>query len=148
MHRWVGPNWTRATEVERLLVTNELSFDDGFLRGILIDYCDRYLQVFSFGCLVDPMAFLRLTGSEAEILEGERPRIEELVQMGMGEYCFSLNAIAAAVHRLLQPEPMSIRDALSVIDHVWEAYVCNETPHDFVPREEEWLCSALRDHGE
>lgn len=82
---------------------------------------------------------------DAGEIRDELPTVRAQVEVAMAEYFTSLNEIAAAINRLLDDAPLTIDDALKCVEHVWNAYACNEDPSDFEEREDRILCNLLRE---
>jgi len=82
------------------------------------------------------IGLLELQGDEDT---AELPRIKKDVEYGMGEYCFSLNEISEAIYRLLDDEELKYDCVIKIINHVLEAYSCNEQPEAFLEREGRYL---------
>ena len=117
---------------------------DRQLRQLVLDYCKRYQEVYWFESLDNAFAYLELTlanGSDA--LQSELNAVRSEVEVAMWEYCISLNEVASALHRLLDDTPFAAADALKSVEHIWCAYSCNESPPEFVDREDAVLCELL-----
>lgn len=124
---------------------------DRTLRRLVFVYCRLYQDVYSFDQLDDAFAYLAIElQSEKKQLEAfntEVPVIPDAVlgavQQAMGEYFESLNEVATAIHRLLDPRELTISDTLAAINHVWLAHACNESPSEFAAREDGILFELL-----
>lgn len=66
-----------------------------------------------------------------------------LLRIAAEEYCISLNEIADALLDLIDTRILSTDQAKKIINHVFEAFSCNENPEDFIPREDAYLCKNL-----
>lgn len=117
---------------------------DRNLRLLVFRYCELYQKVYWFDQLENVFVFLELAlaGDDPD-LQSELPEIRVEVEDAMGEYFESLNEVATALHRLLDPRPITTDDALDAISHVWKAHACNEDPEDFRSREDGILCELL-----
>ena len=131
---------------------SQLSLDDALLRNLIFQYCKLYQNDYWFDQLVDAFAYLEMTlgqpADEQQLLETELPRIREDVETTMGEYFISLNEVASAIYRLLDSRRLTINDTLDAIDHVWNAHLCNESPDEFMAREDRILCTLLAESAQ
>ena len=133
-----------ASNFVRLLRSEEREFTDRDLRRFLFAYCKRYQETYWFNQLENAFAFIEFSfEDEGNLLDDELPRIIEEVEEAEGEYFESLNEVATAVRRLLDSEPISVGEFILAIDHVWNAYDCNESSDVFVSREDSFLCDLL-----
>jgi hypothetical protein len=121
--------------------------DDRTLRVLLYSYCKLYQEDYWFDQLVEAFEVLDLMfepdADNAELVKIELPRIRKSVEEAMGEYFISLNEVATAVYRLLDSRPLTIDDTIQAIGHVWAAHACNESPEEFMTREDQSLCKLV-----
>ena len=141
------PDRIHQSEFAARLISKNIPLDDSSWRLLVFKYCKQYQEIYGFEQLTSVYSYLEMiltsTNEEQHALEGELPEIRAEVELAMGEYFESLNEIATALYRLLNPRGMTIDERLEVINHVWRAHACNESPKDFISREDEFLCSLL-----
>jgi hypothetical protein len=136
---YVVKNWVANTKINALLGASSQGFYGVKARRALIDYCDSYQTIYPFEILEEPLEFLKSSiNSEAKHRE-----MRALLKIAAGEYCISLNEIAEALLDLIDTPVISTEQAKKIINHVFEAFSCNESPADFIPREDAYLCENL-----
>lgn len=132
-------SWIANTKIDALLETGSQNFDGAKVRQTLIEYCSRYQEAYPFEILDEPLEFLTNNVNP----DGKRSEIRALLRVAAGEYCFSLNAMADALLDLIDKPVLTPAHAKRIINHVFEAFSCNESPEDFIPREDAYLCKKL-----
>lgn len=132
-------SWIANTKIDALLETGSQKFDGVKVRQILIEYCGRYQETYPFEILEQPLEFLTSNANP----DGKHSEIRALLEVAAGEYCFSLNAMADALLDLLDTPVLTTAQAKRIINHVFEAFSCNESPEDFIPREDAYLCKKF-----
>lgn len=132
-----------GTEFDRRLSACAEQLTDREYRELVLEYCQRYQEVYWFEQLENAFAYLTLTDHDREQLQSDLPDVRSQVQEAVGEYFESLNEVATAVYRLLDDTPFSSIDARTCIAHVWNAHACNEHPEEFRCREDRVLCELL-----
>ncbi|PPC79272.1 hypothetical protein C4K68_00780 [Pokkaliibacter plantistimulans] len=106
---------------------------------MLIDYCQRYQDIYPFELLDRPLLFLR-----SSALSGVTFRdVQDDLAVAAGEYCSSLNEVAEALLVLTDTGVFGKAQAVKVINHILEAYSCNETVEEFLNREIAYLSGEL-----
>jgi len=136
-------NLIGGTEFGKQLRRDSDGMTDASFRLLVFAYCQLYQEIYWFDQLENAFTYLELAESDREAVRTELAPVRSEVEEAMGEYFESLNEVATAIHRLLNDAPFTIDDTLSCIAHVWNAHACNETPADFVPREDRILCELL-----
>lgn len=149
----IGPD-EMELQRRRATVTNDLvnskfakaldsvAVPEPLLRKFTLDYCKHYQDIYWFDSLEDVFAYLELTLNERQEVEPtELNLVKSEVEYAMGEYCISMNEVASALYRLLDEKPFESNDLLRCIEHVWNAYSCNEG--SFEDREDTILCGML-----
>ncbi|WP_155956137.1 hypothetical protein [Pseudomonas sp. RL] len=132
-------NWIANTKLNTLLDGGSRDLDGEQVRRLLIEYCERYQEIYPFEILEKPLAYLtQHTSSEIsyEIAHAE-------LSIAAAEYCFSLNEISEALLELINTRHLTVAQAKKVINHIFEAYSCNESPEEFIEREDAYLCEKL-----
>lgn len=132
-------SWIANTKINALLGTSSKKFDGVKVRRALIGYCDRYQKIYPFEILKEPLEFLKNNVNS----DGEYRKMRALLRIAAEEYCISLNEIADALLDLIDTRILSTDQAKKIINHVFEAFSCNENPEDFIPREDAYLCKNL-----
>jgi chromatin segregation and condensation protein Rec8/ScpA/Scc1 (kleisin family) len=132
-------SWIANTKINALLEDNAQKIDGVKLRIDLIAYCDRYQKNYPFEILEEPLEFLKENVSP----EGKYKEVSALLRIAAEEYCISLNEIADALLDLIDTRTLTTDQAKKIINHVFEAFSCNESPEDFLPREDAYLCENL-----
>ncbi|WP_148046944.1 hypothetical protein [Pseudomonas poae] len=66
-----------------------------------------------------------------------------MLSVAAEEYCISLNEMADALLDLIDIRVLTTDQAKKIINHVFEAFSCNESPEDFIPKEDAYLCKKL-----
>ena len=132
-------SWIADTRINALLVAGSQEFDGVKVRQTLIEYCERYQEIYPFDILEAPLEFLKNNiNSDSQYRE-----MRALLKVAAEEYCISLNEIADALLDLLDTHTLTTDQAKKIINHVFEAFSCNESPEDFIPREDAYLCKNL-----
>lgn len=132
-------SWIADTRINALLVSGSQEFDGVKVRQTLIEYCERYQEIYPFDILEAPLEFLKNNiNSDSQYRE-----VRALLKVAAEEYCISLNEIADALLDLLDTHTLTTDQAKKIINHVFEAFSCNESPEDFIPREDAYLCKNL-----
>ena len=132
-------NWIANTKINALLGASSTKPDGVKVRRILIEYCDRYQKFYPFEILEQPLEFLKNDVNS----DGKHGEIRALLMVAAEEYCISLNEIADALLDLIDIRVLTTEQAKKIINHVFEAYSCNESPEDFIQREDAYLCKNL-----
>lgn len=132
-------NWIAGTKVNALLEANSQKIDGVKVRRTLIDYCGRYQKIYPFEILEDPLEFL----TNKVHPDSKYREMRALLSIAAEEYCFSLNEIADALLDLIDTRVLTTDQAKKIINHVFEAFSCNESPEHFLPREDAYLCKQL-----
>lgn len=132
-------NWIANTKLNALLDDGSLNLDGDQVRRRLIEYCERYQEIYPFEILEKPFAYL--TQHKSSEISFETAQSE--LSIAAGEYCFSLNEIAEALLELIDTRNLTVAQVKKVINHVFEAYSCNESPEEFIGREDAYLCEIL-----
>lgn len=136
-------NWLEEGEFKQLLEDAFSRIEQAQLRVFLFEYCKLYHEIYYFEILEKAFIYLQFQIEGSLELLDELPTVLNEVEEGMWEYCFSLNEIASAVNLLLRPEPISLEQAFLILNHILEAYSCNEEPEDFLGREQQVLINLL-----
>lgn len=132
-------SWVANTKINALLGAGSQKFDGVKVRRILIEYCERYQEIYPFDILEAPLEFLKNNvNSDSQYRE-----MRSLLRAAAEEYCISLNEIADALLDLIGTHTLTTDQAKKIINHVFEAFSCNESPEDFIPREDAYLCKKL-----
>lgn len=132
-------NWVASTKLNTLLDDGFRNLDGEQVRRLLIEYCQRYQEIYPFEILEKPLAYLtQYKGSKTSY---ETAHAE--LSIAAGEYCFSLNEVAEALLELIDTKHLTVAQAKKVINHIFEAYSCNESPEEFIEREDAYLCEKL-----
>ncbi|POA31770.1 MULTISPECIES: hypothetical protein [unclassified Pseudomonas] len=132
-------SWIANTKINALLEANSQKLDGVKVRRTLIEYCCRYQAIYPFETLEEPLEFLT-----NDVNPGCKYReMRALLRIAAEEYCFSLNEIADALLELIDTRALTTDQAKKIINHVFEAFSCNESPEDFIPREDAYLCKNL-----
>ena len=132
-------NWVANTNFNFLLDDGSRNLDGEQVRRLLIEYCERYQGIFPFEILERPLAYL--THHKSSKTSHETAQAE--LSIAAGEYCFSLNEIAEALLELIDTKHLTVAQVKKVINHIFEAYSCNESPEEFIEREDAYLCEKL-----
>ncbi|WLG48645.1 hypothetical protein [Pseudomonas sp. FP1742] len=132
-------NWIANTKINALLEAGSHNFDGVKARRTLIEYCGRYQEIYPFEILEDPLEFLTNNGKS----DNKYRVIRAELRIAAEEYCFSLNEMAEALLELIDTQGLTTEQAKKIINHVFEAFSCNESPEDFIPREDAYLCKNL-----
>ena len=132
-------NWIANTKINALLDASVQKFNGVKVRLALIEYCCRYQEFYPFEILEEPLEFM--TNNVDSV--GKYEEMRALLRMAAGEYCFSLNEMAEALLELIDTRVLTADQARKVINHVFEAFSCNESPETFIPREDAFLCKHL-----
>jgi hypothetical protein len=132
-------SWIANTKINALLGASAQKFDGVKVRSTLIEYCDRYQKIYPLEILEEPLEFLKNKVNS----DGEYRKVRALLRIAAEEYCISLNEIADALLDLIDTRILSTDQARKIISHVFEAFSCNESPEDFIPREDAYLCQKL-----
>jgi hypothetical protein len=138
-------NWLGGTKFEAILQAEFKHVSEAQWRKFVFDYCKAYQSTYSFDLLEEAFTYLELQeDAEADELLTELPNIKHTVEVGMGEYCFSLNEISEAIYRLLDNKQLTYACVVTAINHVLEAYSCNEPPEIFLESEDQNLCNLFQ----
>ncbi|KRP45439.1 hypothetical protein TU73_13650 [Pseudomonas libanensis] len=132
-------SWIANTKINALLGASSQEFDGVKVRRALIEYCDRYQRMYPFEILEEPLGFLKNNINS----DGRSREVRTLLRIAADEYCISLNEIADALLDLIDIRVVTTDQAKKIINHVFEAFSCNENPEDFIPREDAYLCKVL-----
>lgn len=132
-------SWIANTKINAMLEAGSQKFDGVKVRQALIEYCSRYQEFYPFDILEEPLEFLKSNPNSV----GQYGEMRALLSVAAEEYCFSLNEIADALLELIDTPVVTADQARKVINHVFEAFACNESPEDFIPREDDHLCKHL-----
>ena len=132
-------NWIANTKLNTLLEDASRNFDGEQVRRLLIEYCEKYQAIYPFEILENPLEYL--TKNESSEISYETAHTE--LSIAAGEYCFSLNEIAEALLELIDTKSLTAEQAKKVIKHIFEAYSCNESPEEFIEREDTYLCEKI-----
>jgi hypothetical protein len=132
-------SWIANTKINARLGVSSPKPDGVKVRRILIEYCDRYQKIYPFEILEQPLEFLK-NDVNSDSKHGE---MRSLLRVAAEEYCISLNEIADALLDLIDIPVLTTDQAKKIINHVFEAYSCNESPEDFIQREDAYLCKNL-----
>jgi hypothetical protein len=132
-------SWIANTKINARLGVSSPKPDGVKVRRILIEYCDRYQKIYPFEILEQPLEFLK-NDVNSDSKHGE---MRALLRVAAEEYCISLNEIADALLDLIDIPVLTTDQAKKIINHVFEAYSCNESPEDFIQREDAYLCKNL-----
>ena len=132
-------SWIANTKINALLGASSPKPDGVKVRRILIEYCDRYQKIYPFEILEQPLDFLK-NDVNSDSKHGD---MRALLRVAAEEYCISLNEIADALLDLIDIPVLTTDQAKKIINHVFEAYSCNESPEDFIQREDAYLCKNL-----
>ncbi|MBV4483360.1 hypothetical protein [Pseudomonas khavaziana] len=132
-------NWISNTKINALLEAGFQESDGVKVKRDLIEYCDRYQKIYPFEILEEPLKFLINNVSS----DGKYWEMRALLRIAAEEYCISLNEIAEALLDLIDTRILSTDQAKKIINHLFEAFSCNEKPEDFIPREDAYLCKKL-----
>lgn len=131
-------------QFEQNLRSCDPALSDAQLRQIVYQYCVEYQECYEYEQLEDTFEYLHTQHNRAGLTDftGELlPLIIEEVELAMGEYFESLNEVATAVHRLFDPRPFTVSDAIKCVKHVLRGHELNEI--GFEDREDLALCSIL-----
>lgn len=132
-------SWIANTKINALLGADSQKIDGVKVRRTLIEYCERYQEIYPFDILEAPLEFLKNNvNSDSQYRE-----MRALLRAAAEEYCISLNEIADALLDLIDTHTLTADQAKKIINHVFEAFSCNESPEDFIPREDTYLCKKL-----
>ncbi|RQO51468.1 hypothetical protein [Pseudomonas sp. KBW05] len=132
-------SWIANTKINALLGADSQKIDGVKVRRTLIEYCERYQEIYPFDILEAPLEFLKNNvNSDSQYRE-----MRALLRAAAEEYCISLNEIADALLDLIDTHTLTADQAKKIINHVFEAFSCNESPEDFIPREDTYLCKNL-----
>lgn len=131
--------WLANTKIDALLEDNAKKIDGVKLRMDLVDYCGKYQKIYPFEILEEPIEFLEQNVNS----EGKYKEVRALLSIAAEEYCISLNEMADALLVLIETTTLTTDQAKKIINHVFEAFSCNESPEDFLPREDTYLCETL-----
>ena len=138
-------NWVAGSNFDTQINDFIDNFGSSVIRSILVDYASEYHDQFEFECVDDALLFLQVEDvADQAVLEAVPVDVVESVQDGMNEYGFSIVAISTAVMRLLMPKPILSEDARYVLNHIWEAWSCNDL--EFRDREDSMICSMLLEY--
>ncbi|RON43371.1 hypothetical protein BK666_20005 [Pseudomonas frederiksbergensis] len=132
-------SWIANTKINALLGASSQKFDGVKVRRTLIEYCDSYQKIYPFEILEEPLEFLKNNVNS----DGKSREMRALLRVAAEEYCISLNEIADALLDLIDIRVLTTDQAKKIINHVFEAFSCNESPEDFIPREDAYLCKNL-----
>ena len=132
-------NWVANTKLNTLLDDGSRNLDGEQVRRLLIEYCIRYQEIYPFEILEKPLEYLTqniYSDKSYEIVHTE-------LSIAATEYCISLNEVAEALLELIDTKHPTMAQAKKVINHIFEAYSCNESPGEFIEREDAYLCEKL-----
>ncbi|AZE55572.1 hypothetical protein C4K03_3419 [Pseudomonas synxantha] len=132
-------NWISNTKINALLEAGSQKFDGVKVKRDLIEYCDRYQKIYPFEILEEPLNFLINNVSS----DDKYREMHALLRIAAEEYCISLNEISEALLDLIDTRVLATDQAKKIINHLFEAFSCNEKPEDFIPREDAYLCKKL-----
>jgi hypothetical protein len=137
-------DWLEKTAFEALAKDKFTQLSEPQWREFLVKYCKTYHEQYTFDRLDEAFAYLELQcETEVSVLAPEFPDIKRSVEEGRGEYCCSLNEISDAIYPLFDEKPFTLECLLKSLNHVLEAYACNESPTVFLKREDENLCNLF-----
>ena len=140
----------RNSRAYSLLGEQRSKATDEQLRLLLFQYLRHFFAILpSVGDELDEvMLFIQLSRDEGtNALCDELPRIREEVDRCAWEYYESLNEAADAIRCLIEDAPLSVNDVISSIEHVWNAYLCNLHPDEFVADEDNVICTLVEKIG-
>jgi hypothetical protein len=121
----------------------DAGLSDKARRDLVFRYAKLYQDDYSFVQLDTAFAFLELVDNQPSLLSEDLSSVRYDVECAMGEYFESLNHVASALYRLLDERHLTYDDVVSCVGSIWEAFACNESEFDFVPREDQILCGLL-----
>lgn len=133
----------RDSRFAERLMTVDASLSDSLRRSLLYRYATLYQDVYWFDQLESAFALLELTDNRPASLPDEIPAVIHDIECAMGEYFESLNHVSTALHRLFNDRPMTQDDVLDSIGLIWDAHGCNETPDEYISREDAILCDLI-----
>jgi hypothetical protein len=116
---------------------------EGQLRRLVLACCARYMAEHYCEPLEEALDYLKAVQDGTDISAFDMEAIRADVDEAMAEFCESLNESAMAIDVLLTRPAIDITDACEAIEHILNAYACNEAPEDFLAREDAFLCAAL-----
>lgn len=100
-------SWIADTRINALLVAGSQEFDGVKVRQTLIEYCERYQEIYPFDILEAPLEFLKNNiNSDSQYRE-----VRALLKVAAEEYCISLNEIADALLDLLDTHTLTTDQA-------------------------------------
>ncbi len=124
------------------LVTKIRESEPDKMRLNLFRYVFRYNDVYDFSQLENTFLLMSKLLEDGISLTGEEKSIvQEEIELGMEEYFISLNHISEALFIIFNNLVLSLEEVGQIINHVWEAYACNE--NEFIDRESEYLSKNL-----
>lgn len=132
-------SWLIDTKINALLEFDSQKIDGVKVRRSLIDYCGRYQEIYPFEILEEPLEFLTNNVNP----DGKYGEMRAMLRIAAEEYCVSLNEIANALLDLIDTRVLTTDQTKKIINHVFEAFSCNESPEDFIPREDAYLCKNI-----
>lgn len=114
-------------------------------RRALFLFIERMHDLYFFDFNELPVVFLRhqLGFSEAGAEVTLKQAFEE-TRWGRSEYCLSLNYMAEALQRMLDPEPLGTEGLRAGINLILLAYSCNQSEEEFLVREIELVEGFLK----
>ncbi len=112
------------------------------IRLDLFMYLSKYNDARHFPQLENAFSLIQKTLLEGKSLsKEEHSLIEQEIEFGMYEYFISLNHISEALSIIYNNKTLDKKLVHQIINHVWEAYSCNES--EFIARESEYLSNNL-----
>ncbi|ENY73718.1 hypothetical protein G114_01649 [Aeromonas diversa CDC 2478-85] len=132
-------NWIANTKLNALLDDDSHNLDYVQVRRVLIEYCEKHQETYPFEILDKPLAYL----GQHKKSETNHEMAHAELSIAAAEYCFSLNEIAETLLELIDAEHLTLEQVKNIINHIFEAYSCNESPEEFIEREVAYLCEKL-----
>jgi len=136
----------RDSRAYSLLRAQQSNATDEQLRLLLWEYLRHFFGVFpGIGDELDEvMLYVQVCREEgANSVRDELPRIREEINRCSWEYYESLNEAADAIGCLIEDAPLSVDNVISSIEHIWNAFMCNFHPNEFVADEDNEICTLV-----
>ena len=131
-----------STTLFNLLSANHALLENENIRENLFRYAKNYNDIYQFDQLDNAFSLIGKSILERiDLSKDEDQLIKDEILHGMHEYFISLNHVSEALLIIFTNKTFDIDTTCEVINHIWEAYSCNE--NNFIEREIEYLTHNL-----
>lgn len=132
-------NFVAGTQIGQIISSYKLeNFEH--LRQPLIQYAIRYQRNYPFDVLEQVADDLEnLITKSSFSIDQIQPEILEMIEIGQGEYCLSLNEISEAFAKLTKTRILTKDIILLILKHIFTAYSYNHSVDEFLSKEDNFL---------